>query len=35
MCVQKEGMLVMEMGETALLATQGKNQNQAKQKRKG
>ncbi|RVW85491.1 Retrovirus-related Pol polyprotein from transposon TNT 1-94 [Vitis vinifera] len=31
----KEGMLVMEMGETALLATQGKNQNQAKQKRKG
>ena len=35
MCVQEEGRLTMELGESALMATQGKNHNQAKPKGKG
>ena len=34
MCVQEEGRLKMELGESAL-ATKGKDRNQAKKKRKG
>ncbi|KAL6349885.1 hypothetical protein AAG906_001772 [Vitis piasezkii] len=35
MCVQEEGRLKMELGESALMAMEGKDQNQAKKKRKG
>jgi hypothetical protein len=35
MCVQEEGRLVMEVGENAMLATQGKAQTQANKKGKG
>ena len=35
MCVQKKGRLKMELGESALMATKGKDHNQAKKKRKG
>ncbi|KAA8541366.1 hypothetical protein F0562_025315 [Nyssa sinensis] len=35
MCVQEEGRLIMEMGESAMLATQGKNKSQANKKGKG
>ena len=35
MCVQEEGRLVMEAGESVHLATQGKNKGQAKNKGKG
>ena len=35
MCVQEEGRLMMEISESALMATQGKDENQAKKKRKG
>ena len=35
MCVQEEGRLKMELGESALMATKGKDRNQAKKKRKG
>ena len=34
MCVQEEGRLIMELRESAFMATQGKNNNQARQKRK-
>uniref|UniRef100_A0A2N9I6P9 CCHC-type domain-containing protein n=1 Tax=Fagus sylvatica TaxID=28930 RepID=A0A2N9I6P9_FAGSY len=35
MCVQEEGRLVMEQGESAMLATRGKGKSQANQKGKG
>jgi transposase InsO family protein len=35
MCVQEEGRLVMEQGESAMLATHGKGKSQANQKGKG
>ena len=35
MCVQEERMLKMELGESALMATEEKDQNQAKKKGKG
>ena len=35
MCVQEEGRLIMELGESAFMTTQGKNKDQAKQKGKG
>lgn len=35
MCVQEEGRLTIEMGESALMATQGNDVNQAKKKGKG
>ena len=35
MCVQEEGMLKMELGESTLTAMKGKDQNQAKKKGKG
>ena len=35
MCAQEEERLIMELGESAFMATQGKNKNQAKQKGKG
>ena len=34
-CVQEEGRLIIELGESTLLATQGKNKDQAKPKGKG
>ena len=34
MCVQEEGRLIMELGESALMATQGKNKDQANRKGK-
>ncbi|KAL3527754.1 hypothetical protein ACH5RR_012410 [Cinchona calisaya] len=34
MCIQEEGRLIMELGESAFTATQEKNKNQAKQKGK-
>ena len=34
MCVQEEGRLIMELGESTLLATQVKNHNQVKPKEK-
>ena len=35
MCVQEEGKLKMELGESELMATEGKDHNQAKKKGKG
>ena len=35
MCFQEEGKLKMELGESALMAMEGKDHNQAKKKRKG
>ena len=35
MCVQEKGRLKMELGESALMAMEGKDHNQAKKKRKG
>ena len=35
MCVQEEERLIMELGESAFMATQGKNKDQARQKGKG
>ena len=35
MCVQEEKRLKMELGESALMATEGKDHNQAKKKGKG
>ena len=35
MCVQEEGRLKMELGESTLMAMEGKDQNQAKKKKKG
>ena len=35
MCVQEEGRLVMELGESAFMITQGNNKDKAKQKGKG
>ena len=35
MCVQEEGRVMMEMDESALMATQRKDENQAKKKGKG
>jgi hypothetical protein len=35
MCVQEEGRLVMEQGESAMLAIRGKGKSQAYQKGKG
>ena len=34
-CIQKEGRLIMELGESAFLMNQGKNKDQAKKKGKG
>ena len=34
-CIQKEERLIMELGESAYMKTQGRNKDQAKQKRKG
>ena len=34
MCVQEEGRLIMKLGESAFLENQGKNKDQAKEKRK-
>ena len=34
MCVQEEGRLLMEQGESAFLTSQGENKDQAKDKRK-
>ena len=35
MCVQEEGRLLMELGESSFLINQGKNKDQAKNKEKG
>lgn len=35
MCIQEEGKLMMKIGESVHMATQGKNKPQAKQKGKG